>query len=724
MTSHALLLGGLLWCGTTPSAIGGADAPLEPLLPTGHAGPVYKVRVSGDGKRALTTGYHAAILWDATTGKPLRSLQLVGMGGPAELVGADLKVMVTAADGKTPVLWDTATGKQLQSCSGATAAITGWCLSDDGKTLVTGHADGTVVAWDTATGKKRYTLKAHTSAVDTVALSGDGKVLVTWDTGNHGFAWNAEKGIKRTEFVTTGLRTVGTAQLNAKGTRLFTRDTSGKEGILWNVADLYKMRVFEGDLVRYSPNTGLVVTLTEIADITYWEAETGKKLRTMRGPEVPALMTFDNSGSWLATADPEHKMLVVRDTALGNRRLDLKLDYEPHGVALSPEGDVVAVWSGKTVHLIGLFSGKETQTLQSRASAQVAVRLSGNGRYLAALADGGPAVLWDLPTGKIAHSLAGHKKIGGLGGFSPDGKFLLTTGTEPLAIEWDTATGKELERLKGGENEWASAAVSADGSRVAVADHQKGTIGVLDTATGKQVIEFKAVEGGIYSPQLSGDGKLVLAMAFPGRVLLFETDTGKLLREFVPGTPAGSNCAALSRDGKTVAVGAAEFAIVYEAGTGKEVQSVKHAGYISRVCLTGDGKRLFTAAVLAEGSVVTLWDVAAGKPLKTFVGHTSLVNDLALSADGKRLWTAAADGTVRLWDAATGEQLCALVCLDDGADWLVVTPAGLYDGSDGGRAQMAWTRPGTAGRVDDEATRKTMRREGLLGRLLKGEQVR
>ena len=78
---------------------------------------------------------------------------------------------------------------------------------------------------------------------------------------------------------------------------------------------------------------------------------------------------------------------------------------------------------------------------------------------------------------------------------------------------------------------------------------------------------------------------------------------------------------------------------------------------------------------------------------------------------------------MRLWDVAAGDQLCALVCLEGGQDWLAVTPGGLYDGSDGGRGLMAWTRP-SAGRVDDEATRKSLRREGLLTRVLKGERVR
>lgn len=59
----------------------------------------------------------------------------------------------------------------------------------------------------------------------------------------------------------------------------------------------------------------------------------------------------------------------------------------------------------------------------------------------------------------------------------------------------------------------------------------------------------------------------------------------------------------------------------------------------------------------ADGDLIFLWDPKTARRLRHWSGHRSAVRALAFSEDGSRLLSAAADGTVRLWNTATGERV-------------------------------------------------------------------
>lgn len=78
-----------------------------------------------------------------------------------------------------------------------------------------------------------------------------------------------------------------------------------------------------------------------------------------------------------------------------------------------------------------------------------------------------------------------------------------------------------------------------------------------------------------------------------------------------------------------------------------------HAGSVMSVTFTPDG------TTLASGSTdgtVKLWDVATGHPRMTLLGHADRVNSVSFSPDGKTLASGSTDGTVRLWDCTTGAE--------------------------------------------------------------------
>jgi uncharacterized caspase-like protein len=128
--------------------------------------------------------------------------------------------------------------------------------------------------------------------------------------------------------------------------------------------------------------------------------------------------------------------------------------------------------------------------------------------------------------------------------------------------------------------------------------------------------------------------------------------------------------------------------VLWDPATGKQISTIKgHGKGVTDVVFSRDGKLIASAA---SDNTIKIWDVASQRELRTFTGQLATIESMDFSPDGKLLASASDDGSTFLWDANTGEHLLTLISLDDGGEWMVVTPEGLFDGTPQSWNQILW----------------------------------
>jgi len=144
---------------------------------TGHAGAVYSVALSSDGKIGLSGSDDKTVkMLDLTSGTEIRSM--AGHAGTVYSVAlsSDGKIGLSGSDDKTVKMWDLTSGTGVKSMAGHAGTVYSVALSSDGRVGLSGSRDRTIKVLDLALGREVLSMGAHTDWVRSVVLSPDGKI--------------------------------------------------------------------------------------------------------------------------------------------------------------------------------------------------------------------------------------------------------------------------------------------------------------------------------------------------------------------------------------------------------------------------------------------------------------------------------------------------------------------------------------------------------------------
>ncbi|MEO8426905.1 MAG: c-type cytochrome domain-containing protein [Verrucomicrobiota bacterium] len=594
----------------------------------GHRGAISALRFSPDGGRLLSGSRDKSIrVWDLAWGKLFARIQTLAAvntvtwleNGKEIAAGGEDQVIriwqLPDSAGQQPMLEKELTGHQ-----GAVTSLEP--IPTAGKQLLSGSTDGTIRQWNVADGQIIRELK-HGGPVASVAVRGDGKFFASAGLDNAARLWDAEKGERVAELKGDRYAREWVAE-KERALAFATNEVAYRKTTFQNTTNQHNLqveRVKKGTDALAAAEKALTDKQKTVKETTEAKAAAEKaldELNTVVKKATEALEAAEKAASAVidkSKIEAEVKG-VTEKLAAGAKEKQKQATEKVSATAKPVEAAQMEL---KKAELTRSNAEHELQLANEAVKKAAEVMNEAQDEIPKAQTEQTRAEL-DLEAAKKAVADA-EKPIRTIA-FSPDNLAVATAGDDQLIHTWSAGTGAPFETLRGHRGTVFNLSYSSDGSLVSGAADRSA---IVWNANPKWTLERVLGTGGVDSP-------------LSDRV----------------------NAVRFSPDGRLLATGGGEPSRggeikIWNVATGQLQQDFKnvHSDTVFGLDFSPDGKYLASGAA---DKFVRVLEVASGKVVKSFEGHTHHVLGVSWKRDGRTLISCGADNVLKVWDFLTGER--------------------------------------------------------------------
>jgi WD40 repeat protein len=434
----------------------------------------------------------------------------------------DGKILAAARDdlASTITLFEAETGRELRSLTGHGAAVNAMVFWPDGKTLATGAADQTIRIWDVESRTLRSTLRGHTRPVSALELMRDNVTLVSSSADGTVRFWHASVARPPAHFQLEAKLITGQSRW------FFTPDSQSIVTVEGG-----KVTRFRGPFFREKSQMGESSRLTMLclakdaplyaiwqpgpavpnqrptppttAVIQIWNYERGEKVRELLVPATGA--------SPVAFVAQGRKLLIETVGAESAMRGLQEWDVTT--------GEMLRSWPRSTTQGMPVVSGDGRWCLVRPNNIIAQNPLNSLGELVPPHGD--VCSLIDLQTG-VERKLAGLQTGSRFARFSLDGQFFVAPMGPALSV-WETKEFHQVQTINasGSVHVPQGALFSPDGERAVAITSGTEAVRFWDRHSGEQVLRLPVPGAVMAWPQFSPDGKTFGAMTTDGTLQLW-----------------------------------------------------------------------------------------------------------------------------------------------------------------------------------------------------------